>query len=70
MNGKEKQRNATVTFSLPDRETYDRLLHYSKRRGFTSIGALARFSLYQYVNRYPLKDEKGCTSIEESKGEK
>jgi len=59
-------KKATVTFTLEEGTARDELKEYAKERGFTSIGALARFALYQYVNRYPIKKVHGRTTSSDS----
>ena len=51
-----------VSFSLPCEEKKEELDAYAKSKGFTSVGALARFALFQYVGRYPLKKAQGRTA--------
>jgi hypothetical protein len=48
----------TISFSVETPERKAEILAYAKERGFHSAGALARFALYQYMTRYPLKDAR------------
>jgi hypothetical protein len=43
----------TIQFVVQDKEAWT---EYAKRKGFKSAGDLARFVLYQYEARYPIKD--------------
>lgn len=52
----------TVSFSLPDGGKKKELEEYAEAKGFTSVGSLARFALFQYVGRYPLKKAHGRTA--------
>ena len=56
----------SISFTLDSEDRRDELKEYAKVRGFTSIGALARFALYQYVNRYPIKKVHGRTTSSDS----
>lgn len=48
-----------VTFVVESEDDKSHLVAYAKDRGFSSVGALARFALFQYINRYPMKRVDG-----------
>lgn len=53
-----------VSFTPQSQQEKAELGEYAKARGFANIGALARFALFQYVNRYPVKKGAGRTASE------
>lgn len=44
-----------ISFSVPD-DKKEEIEAVAKDRGFRGSSDLARFTLYQYLNRYPLKN--------------
>lgn len=44
-----------IRFTVSDEEKKAELEEYAQVKGFNNVGALARFALYQYLGRYPLK---------------
>jgi hypothetical protein len=46
----------TIQFTVETEERKEEIIAMAKARGFQNAGSLARFALYQYISRYPLKD--------------
>jgi len=46
----------TIQFTVESEERKLEIVEVAKARGFQNAGSLARFALYQYISRYPLKD--------------
>lgn len=58
-----RSKKPQVSFSLPSEPKKEELEAFARAKGFASVGALARFALYQYVNKYPLKKAQGRTAL-------
>ena len=52
---------------MEDENEFERLGYYAKAKGFSSRGALARFAVYAYMKRSPLRTVKRVKSIGPSK---
>ena len=50
-------RSHAIKFMEDDAE-FDRIGYYAKAKGFTSRGALARFTMHAYMKRSPLRSSK------------
>ena len=58
-----RSKKPQVSFSLPSEPKKEELEAYARAKGFASVGALARFALFQYIGRYPLKGAQGRTAL-------
>lgn len=46
----------TIQFTVESDRKKEEIREIAEVRGFPNAGSLARFALYQYISRYPLKD--------------
>ena len=44
-----RSKKPQVSFSLPSEPKKEELEAYARAKGFASVGSMARFALYQYV---------------------